>query len=224
MKIWKRSIFVIGLSVLVLSSLTVSAEAETDPTGDVAHWDISDGYWGWHYNIANKPNVDITEISYSVGEDQLTITIKVAGTIQNSELNMYMAYVNTSDATYWMMWSEGQGSGMAMSTVEGSYEMDFEPDITASGNTITCIFNAVGTDYTNPELWCYAVEYVAVGDTAQEWWGDWAPGTYSPFYGEEENGGNGGSGTPPSSGTPGFETLAVIAALGVVFIILRRKK
>ena len=227
---------------MVLSSMIVSADkTESDPTGDVAHWEYTTGQWGWNYNIGNKPNIDITEISYFVSGDQLTLTLKVDGTIQSSELNWYWAFLNTSDANYWMSWMEGEGGGMAMNIEEGSMQWDLEPEIAVSGNTLSCTFDVVGSDYSNAELWGYSTEYVEAGDTTSEWWGDWAPETHSPFWGEggdDDDGGDGddndggdgddndggSSGSSGSSGTPGLEAIAVLAAVGISLIILRRRK
>ena len=89
------------------------------------------------------------------------------------------------------------------------------------------MFNETGSDYSNAELWGYAAEYVEMGDTTSEWWGDWAPETHSPFWGEDgddDDGGDGDEQQNPPSGTPGFETIAAIAAIGIALIILRRRK
>ena len=227
---------------MLLSGANVSADkTESDPTGDVAHWQYSTGQWGWNYNIVNKPNIDITELSYSVSGTQLTLTLKVAGTIQSSELNWYWGYLNTSDATYWMSWMEGEGGGLAMNIEEGSMQYDWEPEITTSDNTLSCTFDVVGSDYTNSELWGYATEYVEAGDMTSEWWGDWAPETYSPYWGEDVDGGGdgdvdgGGDGDidgegdsndqqKPTTETPWFETIAAIAAIGIALIIFRRER
>jgi len=241
MKLWKSSILFLSVTVMILSSIIVSADkTESDPTGDVAHWEYTTGQWGWNYNIGNKPNIDITEISYFVSGDQLTLTLKVVGNIQSSELNWYWAYLNTSDATYWMSWMEGEGGGMAMNIEEGSMQWDLEPEITASGSTLSCTFDVVGSDYSNAELWGYSTEYVEAGDMNSEWWGDWAPETRSPFWGEDNNGngtdtdgtdtdgtdtdGTDDNGKTPPSGTPGFETIAIITAIGIALFILRRRK
>ena len=74
-------------------------------------------------------------------------------------------------------------------------------------------------------------------DGVGEVWMDFAPVEYAPWYagGDGDGGGTGDDGTGDGTGdgtedgenagnTPGFESIAVIAALGVAFIIYRRRK
>lgn len=231
MKLWKSSMLFVSMAVMLLSSMAVSADkAESDPIGDVAHWDLSEATWGWDYNIGNKPNIDITELSYSVSGGKLTFTIKVDGTIQTSGNSLYYIMMNTSDANYLATWSEGEGGGLATSLGDGEMKYDFDPEVEVSGGTLSFVFNETGSDYSSVEFWGYAAEYAEMGDTTAEWWGDWAPAEQSPFYGKESGddddtaGDDDGNGAPPKSGTPGFEAVTVIAALGVAFIILKRRK
>ena len=236
MKIWKIYIIMIGVLILILSSTSVSAE--TDATGDVYHWKMVDSTWSWQQSILPKAHIDITELTYTVNGNQITITMKVAGNVQISENVAYMAWINTSDATYNMYLINDQKFVMAMSEIGGGMPA-MNTDVTVSGNTISGTVELVGTDEASSELWGYAWEYTQFGDTNQEWWGDWIPGTYAPFWGQEgegdgdgegegdgddtngEGSGNGGNG---SSGTPGFEAIAVITALAIAIIFLRRRK
>jgi len=230
MKLWESSILFVSVAVMLLSSMAVSAdETESDPTGDVAHWEYTANNWGWNYNIGNKPNIDITELSYGVSGGKLTVTIKVDGTIQTSGNSLYYIMMNTSDANYLATWSEGEGGGFATSVGDGEMKYDFDPEVKASGGTLSFVFNETGSDYSSVEFWGYAAEYVEMGDVSAEWWGDWAPETSSPFWGEGGDGDGDGDGggadqQNPPTGTPGFEAIAVLAALGVAFIALRRKK
>jgi hypothetical protein len=246
MKFWKISIIMIGVLILILSSTSISAETETDATGDVYHWKIVDSAWSWQPSTEPRANIDITELTYTVNGNQLTLSMKVAGNVQTSENIVYWAWLNTSDATYYMSLMNDQKLIMAMSTIEGGMPA-MNTDVTISGDTISGTIELVGTDETSMELWGYAWEYTEYGNVNQEWWGDWIPGTYAPFWGEEGNGddegdgdgegegdgdgegdangdGNGGGNGSGSSGTPGFETIALFVALAVAIIILRRRK
>jgi hypothetical protein len=79
MRLWKNSILIVGAVVLIMSSLTVSAEELTDGTGDIYHWKYSETEWSWQQYTGDKPNIDITRVSYSVSENTLTATMEVNG-------------------------------------------------------------------------------------------------------------------------------------------------
>lgn len=181
----KRAIpILVGLVFIATVGITVSAQSGsvTDPIGDVMHWRHTDTTWGWETNVVNKLNIDITEISYTVSGDRVTLSLKVAGTVTNSDLVSYYAYLNTSDSNYILLWTNGEGSGWAMNTEEGSFQMDSDPDITSTGDTITATYDVVGALTTGVNLWGWAAEYTVYGDTMHEWWADWAPNEESPYY------------------------------------------
>ena len=231
MKLGKSSIVLLIISGLLMLTLPVSAISISDGTGDVYHWSQTGTAWSWRANIGDKPNVDITEVSYSVDGDKLTLKLKVAGTIQTSEYYWYNTYFNSSDTVYMWWWSNGSGFGMASNQNQSAYDM--VQNFTVSGNSISAEFNVIGAT-TEEELWGQAHQYTLVGQNQQtnEWWGDWAPNTR--FTGEladgdtgnntgnNDNGGNNGNTTKPS--TPGFELIAVIAAVGIALILLKRRK
>jgi hypothetical protein len=235
MKFSRICIVLIGIFALILSSISASAETETDQTGDVYHWIMVDSEWSWQPSVEQKPNIDITELTYIIGDGQMTISMKVSGAIESSDNIAYMAWVNTSDATYQMYLLNEQKIVMAMNTEEGGMPA-MNTDITISGDTITCTIELVGTDETSTEFWGYAMEYTEFGAANQEWWGDWIPGTYAPFWGEDGNGdedddtnddsdsnGDGGSSTD-SNGTPGFEVMSIFIAMAIAVIIMKRRK
>jgi PGF-CTERM protein len=147
--------------------------------------------------------------------------------IQDSETIVYLLFYNTTDATYTFTYTNGQGIAMGLG-LGGGFNIS-TGEFIASGNTLTATIDLLG-EGTVDAFWGYAAEYTTLGDTQTgEWWGDWIPGTFAPWYtdGDGDVNGNGdedgGNGTP-SDGTPGFEALAVIAALAVAFVILRRRK
>ncbi len=236
----KRTIYItMSLGLIMALSQIVSAETYSDDTGDVAHWEYTGTAWGWEYNLANKPNIDITELSYSTSEGKVTITMKVIGSIESSEFVAYWAMMNTSDSTFLMTYSNGEGGGYAMNTGGVSGQMDFEPVISVNGNTLSCTYNISSESFEGAEFWGYAAEYTNEEYTEQqEWWGDWAPNSNSPFYGDQpetpddgndendngsesqdgnESGGNNG-------GTPGFELLTLFVGLIAVIILIRKRK
>ncbi|MDG6219311.1 MAG: hypothetical protein QCI00_07710 [Candidatus Thermoplasmatota archaeon] len=244
----KILVTLIGFAFLASIGIIVSAQSGsvTDPIGDVMHWRHTDTTWGWETDIGNKPNIDVTEISYEVSGNQFILSFKVDGTIIDSDLVAYWAYLNTSDSNYFFNWVNGEGIGWGVNTEEGSFQMDYEPDIVASGNTITATFDLVGTFTSGVDLWGWAVEYTTYGNTMDDWWADWAPNEESPYY--EQYRGEDDPEDPvddpedpvddpedpvddpdqsrpaPPNGTPGFELFALITAFAAVVLIIKKRK
>jgi len=221
MKLRKSSMCLVGIAALMLSCFTASASSITDGTNDIWHWAQSGTAWSWGGNVGNKPNIDITEVSYSANENKLTLTLEVKGTIQSSEKIFYYAYYNSTDTKYTLIWSNASGYGWAIK--EGSFGQG--QNLTVSEDKISVEFNVLG-DTSKVDLWAYAVEYTTLGSqTTNEWWGDWAPNekfTYDTGTpGDNVNPGNDSS--PPEKKTPGFEVVAVIAAVAIALILVRRR-
>ena len=228
MKLWKSSMLIVGVVVLLLSSLPVTAdESVTEETGDVYHWIVSEtGGYAWEYNVGGKPNIDITKVSSEESGDQVIVSLEVdsTGVIQDSERIMYYVYYTNEDTSigYWFMYSNGNGLGWALSETGGNTMVE----VTASDNTLSCTFDKIGESTSGFEFYGVAYEYTVLVDLTAEYWVDYAPDSY--FEGDDGdsdgNGGDGGGDGGNGNGTPGFELLAVIAALGAAFIILRRRK
>jgi hypothetical protein len=229
-----RNAVAIGLCVMMCFCFIASAEKITDAAGDVYHWTQTGTAWSWRANIADKPNIDIKEISYAISDDKITLSMKVYGSIQTSDKVGYYLWYNSTDTVYMLSYMNGEGTGFG---VKG---MNFtsEQNVIVSGDTLSVVLDVLG-DTSKVELWGWAVEYTtSFGDQTNEWWGDWAPN--DRFIGgvvdddtDDETGDNGtgddgtdetddGGESQPS--TPGFEVLAVLAACGVAFILLRKRR
>ena len=230
MKLWKSSILIIGIGVLVISSMSAVAKTESDPQNDV-----------WHYvfpyyqsqPVSDQPNSDIKELKAEISGDQITLSMTLwpGGTFTCGQYR-YASYImlyNTSDAYYTLTYAdrtEEEAGGYAMGySLDSSYTPHSSfGEVVVNGNTISATMDKVGDDTTTTEL--YGLTWVWEGYGAEQYnldhWHDWA-GDYEKDLGFDP-GGNGGNGAPPPSGTPGFETLAFIAAIGLALIILRRKK
>ena len=222
MNLRKSSLCFIGIAALILSCFSASAANINDGTNDIWRWTQSGIAWSWSGNVGDKPNIDITEVSYSVNENKVTIMLEVKGTIQSSEKIFYYVFYNSTDTNYTLVWSNGHGYGWAVK--ESSYEQG--NNITVSEGKISGEFTSQG-DTSNVDLWGYAVEYTASeNQTTNEWWGDWAPNekfTYDTgIPGDDETPGNDSS--PPEKKTPGFEIVPVIAAVAIACILLRRRR
>lgn len=221
MRIWRSSLLIIGLCVLVLSSMT--AVAETDGTGDIYHWywNADSGTFGWQVTVDEKPNIDIIELSYTISEETATFVMKVAGNIEDAQYISYWATYTSDEVTYFYTYANGEVLGMASNSETTSFDM--EAAVTVLEDTLTVEFDSVGEGITNLEFYGHAHIWTETGGESGESWWDYAPDTF--FTGDlgDDTEGDENDGTTPPSGTPGFETLAVIAALGIAFIMLRRR-
>jgi hypothetical protein len=228
MKRLKYAMVCSALFLLIGASFTVAADTITDPTGDVWHYTYTGTAYPWAGSVGDKPNIDITQVSATVNGNNLTLSLTVAGTIQYSAKDWYWAYYNTTDTTYSMYWYNGTGVGIA-SKQGGGY--DFVQNLTISGNTISAVFKVLGAT-SKVELWGWAAEYttLGVGQTTNEWWGDWAPNSKIPFSTTPtgnhtgNNTGNNTGGNNSGKKTPGFEVLPLIAAVAIAAVLLRRRR
>jgi len=220
MKLRKSSMCLVGFAVLVLSCFTASASSITDGTNDIWHWTQTGTTWSWVGNVGNKPNIDITEVSYSVNDNKITISLQVSGDIQTSDKVVYWVFYNSTDTQYWLSYTNDSGNGFGMKGMNFTSEQN----VTISDGKLSVVLDALG-DTSKVDLWGYAWEYTTtLGSQTGEWWGDWAPNekfthdTGTP--GDSETPGNDSS--PPEKKTPGFEVVAVIAAVAIALILIRR--
>jgi hypothetical protein len=237
MKLRNYGIVMLSMLILIGSCLTVAATSITDGTGDIWHWAqaISGTGWSWQGNVGNKPNIDIKEVSYTVNENKITLKMEVAGSIQTSDKVIYWVYYNSTDTTYWLSYTNGEGGGFGMKGVMNITSAD---NVTISGDTLSVELDALG-DTSKVELWGYAVEYTTTAaDETSEWWGDWVPNEKFPHYGETDgtDDTDDTDGTDDSDGTlddnddgsetktPGFELVVVLAAVAVAFILFRKRR
>jgi hypothetical protein len=229
MKLRNYGIVMISLLVLLGSCFTAAATSIDDGTGDVWHWAQAGTSWSWQGNVGNKPNIDIKEISYEVNDGKITLKMEVAGNIQTSDKVGYYFWYNSTDTVYTMTYMNGQG--VAFGVKGGNYvNGTYAQNVTVSEDTLSAVLDVVG-DTSKVELWGMAVEYTTFGDQTAEWWGDWAPNSKLPFTpgtGGNTDGnntdGNTNDGNNTGTKTPGFELVLVLAAVAVVFIIVRKRR
>jgi hypothetical protein len=228
-KLRNSGIVITILLILLGSCFTAAATSISDGTGDIWHWaqSVSGTGWSWQGNIGNKPNIDITEISYTVNDNKITLSLTVSGTIQTSDKVYYWVYYNSTDTQYWFSYTNGSGGGYGMKGMN----FTSQENVTISGNTISVVLDALG-DTSKVELWGWTAEYTTVGidQTMNEWWGDWAPNSKLPFTpntgGNTDNNtaGDTTGGKNTGTKTPGFEVFPVIAAVAIAAIFLRKRR
>jgi len=236
---------VIG-SILIILGAGITCSATSDSTGDIWHYKQSETEWTWERFTGEKPNIDITDISYTTTDSQLTITMTVAGTIEDKPGLAYYVYIvrNTTGVGNLAYYTNGLYYVWG-DTMESAHS---ETVSHAGSDTITFTMN-----YSDPSgivgVWGYAYEVADVNTgTSGEYWGDWAPDTYFPaydqYYGDtgdqgaddNETGGDtgdqtdsdttdetGGTSGNSKDGTPGFELLFVFLAL-ITLIFIKRKR
>ncbi|MDG6219310.1 MAG: hypothetical protein QCI00_07705 [Candidatus Thermoplasmatota archaeon] len=173
----------------------------TDPANDVY---IPGGQTG----ISNQQHLDIREISYMFDDSGLTLTMTLQGTV--SDEATYTVTLETEGASYGMIYDYGGWSNVA--TSEAGEFLPYLPEDEAasvSGNTITVLFDRVGSSTTVIDFWGQALELGGARDDVPN-----------------ENGGgtSGGSTSSPSNGTPGFELFALITAFAAIVFIIKKRK
>jgi hypothetical protein len=228
MKLRSYGIVIISLLILLGSCFTAAATSTTDGTGDVWHWANTGTTWSWVGNVGNKQNIDITEVSYTVNQDKITLSLKVSGAIQTSDKVVYWVYYNSTDTQYFLSYTNGSGYGWGM---KGMGNITSEENVTISGGTLSVVLNVLG-DTSKVELWGYAAEYTTIGSETAEWWGDWAPnekftqdtGTDGTDDTDGTDGNSDNNGSDSQTKTPGFEVVLVIAAVAIALIVLRKRR
>jgi hypothetical protein len=212
---------------------TFSVSAESDGTNDVWHqvWSEVDQSYSWEAYSGTKNNIDITDVSYSIQGTTATVTMTTVGDMTDTENVVYTMHLKSGETSYYMiMYTNGQGSVLGFGDFTGTVSQLENP---ISGNTFTASFEVSDPDaqYT---LYGFNAEHTDIDAEHGEAWWDYAPNTYAPWYSAGDgdgdgdgdgngNGGNGDNGGNGSSGTPGFEAIILIAAIGIALIIIRRK-
>lgn len=236
----KKSLIIFGAVIfLLLSSLTVSAES--DPEGDVYH-QIVDGSSFRYELFGTRDKIDITDISYGTSGSDITVSLTVKDAIDTSSQNIiYWVYLGAVGATevdyYFLQYSQGQGIISSAGVLGGYFNMTPTFDISTDGKTLSYTFTDVDTS-NEYEPWGYAAEYFDfTQQDGGEAWLDYAPGTYSPWYGMDDdtggddngggdtgNGDDTGGSTTDKKDSPGFGIIALIAGIALLVFVLRKRK
>lgn len=209
-----------------------------DGKGDVWHWYVTETTWGWSYNN-ERPNIDITEISTSGSEGNVTVTIKVKGTITDSEkiyyqfdlvdnkgtsstdddISSYILYTNQTCTIY----------KTRETTNTSDIGADLSDNTSHSGGTLTIHFQltdigAPGHLTSATKISGCAYDYAETGDTTGEYYYDMVPDV--PTGGGGTTGGNETGAGKKEGGKgfiPGFETAVLIGAIGISAVLISKK-
>jgi len=208
MKLICKKIIIFGAAVvLMISGMAIIANAEDDPQGDIIHHLVSTDGLTWIYEESTeaKDDIDIKEITYSDDGTTLTVTMEVYGTIQTSSNHVYFLYYNTTDATYVFTWLPNGGIatgwdfdflGMDVSQIpiEDLATAFTTGTFTAEGSVLTGEITLLGSGDMDI-IWGYSqessVSYDSITEPTQvEWWQDYYPETYAPWYGYDFDSGD----------------------------------
>jgi hypothetical protein len=234
MKLWKYGLLIVGVSALILSNSVVAADTEiiNDPENDVYYAEGLPPSATYRENVGDQPNVDIKKVSCVIEDGTLTLKLEVAsdGTIQN-EIDMDYSYnvvLKTSDdGMYTIMVNYAGSAGMGIGPSTPAESAGGELEI--SGNTLEMVWVFEG-DATVEELYGDAsyspTENSVYRDIAPNTEDDTDPGNDDTDGDDTGDGGDDDSGdnNTKKPGIPGFEAVAVLAAIGVAFILIERRR
>ena len=235
MKKTSNILLVLGiLAILLLSASSVNAIGYSVSFDD-AQGDVRDG----NGDPTSQPNVDITHVkSYKEGQT-VYFELKVAGSIiSDSEEYIYFIQAGGTDAeVIQAIFSNGnatyidqvnlQNSGEAEYTVEGNKLTMGVPIDVFSENIVlraNAAYGDLGTSEPKaidiaPNDGGFSGEDGGEDDTGDDDTGD-------DDTGDDDTGDDTGDGESEDTngGTPGFEIMVLLVALGIVLFVFRRKK
>jgi hypothetical protein len=219
----KKEVICLGSLALVLLLVGgVSAKTIPDGPNDVFHWRWDDDLktYSWEQEISDKPNIDIIQIGEQVSNDQLELSLKVDGAIEEDDDVWYWLWYNTTDAYYYLSYTNGSGDFIGLGTGT-NYSQFTEGEVTVSDDTIFGTIDIIGGGAVI-KFWGWAANGYSMSGGNGEYWQDWAPEDYAP---DIDNGGgseNGGDGDGDS--TPGFEFMMIAGAIVILAFAHRRRR
>jgi len=223
-------ILIMSIGLLLLSSFSASAGSIDDQPNDVIHYKWSDiNDWYFELEVEEKQSIDIDEMSLEIVGEQAVFTMTLYGNVMTDQLYYYMGTYSSDEATYFFIygtspegetassgvWSTSTGSGPATSVI-------------ADGKKIEATFDTNIEGSTNVDIWGVATEYTEYGNSLVEHWVDYSPD--DKFEGDlfDPDNGNGNNTNETTNkkddGTPGFEAIALLAAVAVALVLLKRRR
>ena len=215
--------------LIILSSTNV--KALIDDTDDI-FYSLGDGeYEDYEYS---KEDIDIVNLTYSIN-DKVAVILKINGTLRKEIGYGYFVYISLNGSDDYDYYASYTKSGVKI----------FDDNLTnnhsfVSSNSLAFYFEIDDPENVS-EVWAWT--YQSKTSESQEKWVDWAPDIYFPAYSEfydediddKDNTGGDGDGDGDSvdgeenkkdsdSNTPGFEIFALISAISIAIIILKKRK
>jgi hypothetical protein len=221
----KKGMIILLTLVMLLVSLpgTYSAAvSKIDGFNDV-YYQVEKGNQTKTYANQVRPDVDIYKVLYIVNKDdgEVQVSIALNGSIVNSDSIHYVAWYNTTNASYYLHYTNGVNIGWA--TDLGSMHLEkyseIEP-LQTTNHTIMVTYGIIGSNTTTVDLWGYASEK-SIDGSETHLWIDYVPNSRASFQIEPDNGSTGDNG---DATTPGFEAYIVFITSIVIAYFIRRKK
>ena len=215
-------IFICGAVILFFSNIAASATTLEDDEEDVALHQTTETTVGW-VHVNDKPNIDITQASCIIGTNTTTLSLAVAGAIENENRIVYTVTYSNDDSAHSYRFTYTNDFGYSYYVTPTENGTGNAPAITKS-NTLSCTFDEPIGNTTGFELEAVTTQYTILADLDEDYWSDTVIGSISGLDDSDGDGDSGGKDKDEDKGIPGFETIAIIAAIGVTLILLRRKK
>ena len=214
--------FIFAAILLLFSNIAASTTTLEDDEEDVALHQTTENTVGW-VHVNDKPNIDITQASCIIGTNTITFSLTVAGTIENENRIVYTVTYSNDDSAHSYIFTYTNGFGYSYYVTPTENGTGNAPAITKS-NTLSCTFDGSIGNTTGFELEAVATQYTILADLDGDYWSDTVIGYISGLddSGGDDNGG--GKDKDEDKGIPGFETIGIIAVIGVTLILLRRMK
>ena len=226
----KKKIIVGILFLMLVSTMLVSAKNFDDETGDVGYYEWIGGTSELIRDVDDKPDLDITEVSYQISDGKITISLQVLGTIKENENIGYNLQFISEEARYTLHYENGEELCMGESYLTD--EVSFE-NVTISGGTISCTFDWYGETATpTGQIQFQGSVELSVFENGDEvaFYDDNVIFYEDEDEEEEESDeitdgeSDDDSQTDTEDGTPGFELVLVLCAIAVALLILRKKR
>jgi len=147
-------------------------EIISDETDDVVRWYQINDEWNWEY-VDDKPDCDITEISYETDESDstLSLSLEVNGIINESVPIIYRIYYEAVNASYEMFYSNGSGYINGLDKNSG---IENTAEVNIVDNLLTGTIGLMGNNNSKKYFYGYTHNLTKTDDYFSEWWSDYA--------------------------------------------------
>jgi len=221
----KGMIILLSLVMLLVSlpGIDSAAVSEVDGFNDV-YYQVEKGNQTKTYANQVRPDVDIYKVLYIANKDggEVQVSIALNGSIVDSDSIHYVAWYNTTNASYCLHYVNGVNIGWA--TDLGSMQLEkyseIEPPQTTN-HTIMVTYGIIGSNTTAVDLWGYTSERSIDGSETHLWM-DYVPNSRASFQIDPDNGST--TGDNGDATTPGFEAYIVFITSIIIAYFIRRKK